>query len=139
MPAYWFSLTSIYPGQTVDQVVTGLSPLGITLHAPTEQPYYYQDELGVVLKCIGEITVDVGDGIDAWPHERLPERQVRTLLSAAQEAFVHPPTQEHRWEHRRGENDDNFWSCEVMVADCDEPGSTDRLIARDHHVRADRI
>ena len=73
MPAYWFSLTSIYPGQTVDQVVTRLSPLGITLHAPAEQPYYYQDELGVVLKCIGEITVDVGDGIDAWPHEPLPD------------------------------------------------------------------
>ena len=139
MSAYWFSLASIYNGQTVDQVVTQLSPLGITLHAPMEQPYYYEDELGVVLKCIGEITVDAADGIDAWPHERLPEKHLRTLLSAAQEAFVHPPTQEHRWEHRHRENDDILWSCEVMVAKCDEPLSMGRLIARDHHVKADRI
>jgi hypothetical protein len=136
--AHWFSITSVYKGQTVDDVVTLLSPLGISLHPPAAQPYCYRDELGYVLRCIGELTVYADDGIVAAPHEQLSERHVRTLLGAAEEAFLHPPTAETRWEHHRVKASD-FWSCEVMLPERDEAERTGRLIARDHHVKAARI
>ncbi len=140
MSAHWFSLTSIYSGQTVDDVLTLLSPLGITLNSPAEPPYCYVDEDGYVLKCLGELTVSVDDGIVASPHEELCERHVRTLLGAAEEAFLHAPTIETRWEHHGDRNaGSSSWSCEVMVAERDKLECTGRLIARDHHIRAARI
>ena len=139
MAAHWFRIPSLYSGHSLDEVGRLLRPLGITMNAPTQRAYYYVDEHDVVLKCIGELTVQVGDGIVAWPHENLPERHLRTLLAAAEEAFLHRPTAGTRWDYRPHAHGRSYWSCEVMVASRARPEPTGRLVARDHHIRGDRV
>jgi hypothetical protein len=115
MAAHWFSIPNLYSGHSLDEVVKLLRPLGITLNAPAQRAYDYVDE-HAVLKCTGGLTVRVRDGIVAWPHEALPERHVRVLLAAAQEAFIHRPTAGTRWDYRPRVNGMSYWSFEVMVA-----------------------
>jgi hypothetical protein len=139
MSAYWFSFPSVHSGHTVEQVIKLLGPRGITLHAPIAKAYYYIDEYGALLKSIGMLTVHAGNRIVAWPHEQLPEPQVRALLGAAEEASLHRPTKERRWERRRRNIDKSYWACDVMVAIPQTEEPIGRLIGRDHHINADRI